>query len=197
MEFRRNYTYLLLIGFFALACTEIKNEKALSKKPYFDLEGFVEGQISYLDSLSGLNDKAPVVKRTIAIEGEKETVTLTKEGAEAYPNWKKELLLFKESDINKPVLLQSYEEVKTDSSSIFSAKENSLKVQELEVVYSGEEVAKIYIELNEENYLYTSDKSMYLTVKNGYLDQYAINGYRKLIANDALNYKVTTQLSYP
>ena len=178
------------------ACIEVQDRTELAQKPYFDLPAFAQKQIDLLDSLSTNVANKPVVTKKVIIGENIEEVELSGNDVD-YPVWEKELQLFKEADINKPVLLNSYEAMEKDDVKIYKALEVELNIQELKVTYEGDKVKEIYLKLNEENYLYTSYKDLVMKVENGLINEIDIKGYRKLVGNDSLKYQVNTHLSFP
>lgn len=196
MRILRSVPVLLFTVLFFTACLDIRSSEGLTNKPYFDLAHLIKEHIQRLNALNE-KGKAPLVVREISFGEKKELIELNKTDAGDYPNWEKELLLFKESDINKPVLLNAYEEIKTDSKITYKALSANLKVQALEISFKHSEVDRVKIILNEENYLYTSNKSMEIYFENDLIKSYKILGIRKLATAPAINYLATTNLSYP
>lgn len=196
MQILRLVFSLLLIILFANSCLDVKSSDGHTSKPYFDLESLIDGQI---EKLNGLNEKGkpPIVYREISFGDQKEKIELNKENESEYPNWEKELLLFKEADINKPILLKAYKEIKTENAIAYEALSPESKVQELKVAFAETEVKKVEISLKTENYLYISSKSMEMQFENGFITNYKILEFRELVTTQAIEYLAITNLTYP
>jgi|GEM_PF-5906804 len=196
MRILRSVPVLLFTCLFFNSCLNVKSSDGLENKPYFDLELLIKEQVEKLNVLNE-DGKAPIVLREISFGEKKENIELNKTNDSDYPNWEKELLLFKEADINKPVLISAYEEIKTDRSVTYKALSAELKVQELAISFKDAEVETIKIILNKENYLYTSTKSMEMNFENNLIKSYKIIGFRKLVTTQSIDYLAITNLSYP
>ncbi|UZR92677.1 hypothetical protein [Chondrinema litorale] len=191
------YIYPIILGFFLLnACVEVDENTQLVEKPYFDLPAFTQEQIDLLDSLSKMETSAPQVTKEVLLKGGEEKIQLNPND-ENYPVWEKELQLFKEADINKPVLLQAYDIDEGADYKTYKANQEDLSIQEIKVSYEAEAVSEIYLRLNEENYLYTSYKDLVMKLQSGHITEIDIKGFRKLVGNDALEYHVKTHLTFP
>lgn len=173
-------------------CTGTEKEKVTK---YFDLEGFIESQVQRLES-----DNPELIK-TMKFKDDSESVTVY--GADSI-NWTKELKLFLEHDINKPVLIDAYE-TKQDSSSTGEKVEsyhlidnNQNGILGMEIVFNSQDhVTSWRSSFQEENILYNNYREMTLTADdNGKISGYTVSGYHRLIMNDTVHYYITAQLSY-
>ncbi|MEM1135585.1 MAG: hypothetical protein AAGI07_07070 [Bacteroidota bacterium] len=178
------------------ACIKVADNAELqTEKPYFDLPAFTKKQIQVLTELS-TNNTAPVVIKQVKIGDKEEEITLIKGKDESYPLWKKELQLFEEADINKPVLLDAYEIIIEGSETLYKAKYPDLEIQEMKITSFTGEVKEIGLKINTENYLYTSYKDLKMQLDNGIISEVYMDGFRKLVGNDSLTYQMVTQLTF-
>jgi len=144
---------------------------------YYDLKGFIENQIVYL------NERKPEISKT-AVLGSKREVSKTR-GVD----WKKELELFVQADINKPSYRQSYEVVQNGPLHYeYRLKPgNSLPVTYLKIDTDSVLKQPLRVEalIRTSNKIYHSDKKVVLiAMKRDNLlgvNSYEVNGYQKLI----------------
>jgi hypothetical protein len=146
-------------------------------KTYYDLKGFIENQIVYL------NEKKPEVSKT-AILGSKREVSKTRE-----VDWKKELELFVQADINKPSYRQSYEIVQNGPVHYeYRLKPgNDLPVSYLKIDTDSILKQPLHVEalIRASNKVYHSEKKVVLSAarRDNLLEvnSYDVTGYQKLI----------------
>lgn len=157
---------------------------------YYDLKGFIESQISVL------NKVRPEVIKTMSVSGKNETRTSRE------MDWKKELELFVQADINKPAYSKSYSITKPDSLTVLYTLSSgeSLPVRFLKIEMdkiSGMPVL-IQAQLRSENKLYQSEKNieMHGSVQGGqwHLNTYAIKGYQKLATMDKKAFEISAKV---
>lgn len=139
---------------------------------YFPLKDFVEGQIETLG-------QAKVEKSTV-INGEK-NVSNVKFGAE---DWRKELDVFIQADINKAALSLSYETVEDKGKRVHRLKPGERGVvQEIVVDYrpGTDEVSSIHFKTEKDNFFYTSTSTGNLEINDaGLMENYQVRGYQKV-----------------
>jgi hypothetical protein len=182
--------FLVAMCFFS--CTEEPQENKEQRKSYYDVKGFVEGQIFLLNGLK------PKVSKTMTIGGQ------TTQVATQDIDWKKELELFAQADINKPAYRQSYEVSRPDSLSwIYVLKGNeSLPVQRLAITLDTPDGLPATVEafLKSENKLYRSEKHIQLKciIKDNRprISSYHITGFQKLVTMDKKPFTVTSEVQY-
>jgi len=92
--------FFLLITFLAVqtACSRIDESQDQLEKKYFDLRFFIEDQIKILSILQ------PELEKKIQIDGHTEEVRTHPDSSQ----WAGELELFRQTDLNKPVLRDLY-----------------------------------------------------------------------------------------
>ncbi len=135
---------LLFIPLFLLFSACLKPEKTADKKLFFDLKNYFEIQTIKLDA-----QKNPIFKE-VKKDGisERKTVLID--------DWKTELQLFSQSDINKPAWQNSYQLKRTGNNLLYTATDPSLKTQVLRVVFEEKKLKSITIENKTSNLLFTS-----------------------------------------
>ncbi|WP_353722158.1 hypothetical protein [Dyadobacter sp. 676] len=174
-----------------ISCTP---EKSGDDAPglYYDLKGFIENQIVYL------NDKRPEVNKT-AVLGSKREISKTRE-----VDWEKELELFLQADINKPSYRQSYEIVQNGPVRYeYHLKSgNDLPVAYLKIETDSVLKQPLYVEalLRAKNKIYDSEKKIVLrSVKRDNLlevSSYEIDGYQKLIFVEKKLFDIRGQIGF-
>ncbi|GGM75697.1 hypothetical protein GCM10010967_04070 [Dyadobacter beijingensis] len=188
-----HYRFLPILATFLcislISCTP-EESKDDGPKTYYDLKGFVENQIEYL------NDKRPEVNKT-AILGSKREVSRTRD-----VDWKKELELFVQADINKPSYRQSYDILQNGPVYYeYRLKPgNDLPVTYLKIETDSVLKQPLYVEalLRARNKIYHSEKKVILkTVKRDNLlevNAYQVDGYQKLIFVDRKTFRIQGQI---
>lgn len=114
-------SYTILSSFFLLflvGCNEKKTEKK-----YFDIPGYFEQQIQYV------NTKYTTVSKVAVYNGD----TSISESKVANVNWKKEWAIFLEADINKPIYYANMTE--SDFGEYF-AQSKKLSIQQVKLEYA-------------------------------------------------------------
>jgi hypothetical protein len=168
-----------LLTFCALlsACSEEVSENQVKK--YFDLKGLIEKQIKTL------NTQKPTVEKSIIIADSSENQSVKT------IDWAKELELFMQADLNKPAFIQSYQ---VDSSSMgvkYTLKETEkLLVKYLNISRKGEDGISIEALINNNNYLYATERHLKLSIKNSQLIDYQIEGFQKIIFGDKKIFRI-------
>ncbi|QRR02279.1 hypothetical protein [Dyadobacter sandarakinus] len=178
------FTFIILSG-----CE--KHEKSTDqKKVYFDLKGFIDNQIVYLSE-----KKPPLIKHAM-LDGTQEDHTIK------VVDWKKELELFMQADINKPAYNNSYS---VDSSRAnflhYSLKTTEkLPVRDLQIQLDSVTRVPVFVKalLQSENKIYKSEKTIQLhcTKKNNLwgISGYAVTGYQKLVLMDKREFNITAEI---
>jgi hypothetical protein len=190
LTFKRLFLiFLILIGVLVTACQREEDQNK-DEKFYFDLKSFVENQIVYL------NDKKPVVTKTVGLDG-KQVSNQSKD-----IDWKKELELFVQADLNKPSYRQSYIIERKDSSIYeYRLKPNvDLPVRYLKIVTDTSLHQPIYVKASFQsaNKIYKSEKTIEMssTRKDNRweLTSYAVNGYQQLIFMDRKAFDIKAKI---
>jgi len=119
--------------------------------PFFQLDSFFRKETDRLTAL------APTVTKTVARNGEQETKRVV------ISDWKSELALFAESDINKPAWRASYQaDSATDGSIVYTSTDPTLRTQEIRIEKhaDGKKIKHIAITNRNRNMLYQSEEQL-------------------------------------
>lgn len=181
----------VIIFLFLMGCDQPQDKKT-EKKTYYDVKGFIETQIAFL------SEQKPQVSKQMSVAGKKE------ERSTKNVDWKKELELFIQADINKPAYSKSYVVEKPDSLTVIYTLKSTenlpvryLKVQLDEI--SGNSIS-IKALLRSENKLYKSEKNIEMHCASQsnqwHLTSYSIKGYQKLAMTDQKDFDIKAQVSY-
>ncbi|MCF0072025.1 hypothetical protein LZD49_16215 [Dyadobacter sp. CY261] len=176
MNYRFFHIVAAFLFLFLISCAP-EGSSDDGPKAYFDLKGFIQNQIVYL------NDKRPEVNKT-AVLGGKHEASKTRD-----IDWKKELELFVQADINKPSYRQSYEIVQNGPTRYeYRLKPGSdLPVAYLKIETDSVLRQPLYVEalIRAKNKIYDSEKKVVMqAAKHGNLlgvTSYSVDGYQKLI----------------
>ena len=178
-----------IICFLSVLLFHCSDEKQSRIHKYFEVGHFVDQQLAQL-RLSN----ARLVK-TMRFDDGIETQTLS--GLDSN-SWRKELRIFGEHDINKPVLLDAYsidEQSQSNGGRIETYRlvdDGKNGVLDMEIVYRANgEVASWRSSFKEENLLYSNFRDVSLiTGDEGQLTGYNIEGYHKLLLKDTVRYHI-------
>ena len=140
--------YILLFAILILSsCSQ--SESSQDTMAYADLKGFFETEIARLEKMN------PEVYKTVARNKASETRSV------GDINWKTELSLFSESDINKPAWKNSYKVLNQSGKTIYLASDSSLRTREISIDKDGDgKISKIKILNYTQNMLYTSTEQL-------------------------------------
>lgn len=186
---KSSFLYIFMCLTMLSACRESVTDPN-EKKAYYDLKGFVENQIVYL------NEKKPKVAKTVQLDGKKEL----RVGIET--NWKKELELFAQADINKPAYNKSYSVTRSDSSvyeyKIREGENLPVRYLMIKVDSATQQPVLVKALLRSENRIYSSEKLIELTSsrRNNLLEVsgYSVKGYQKLLFMDRKSFDITAKI---
>jgi|GEM_PF-273865 len=172
---------ILFLGSLGLFSCVNESTNALEKQPYFDLEGFIEEKIQEIDNVE--------VAKTSQIQGDEKQATVVY----SIKNWEEEFGIFKEADINKTSLLQSYETKSSNDSlthELFPKTKG--KVKYIKVTYFEDEVSSVAIKIADDNLFYSSTTlaDIYMNNATKLIDHYSIETTQKIWFMDANNMKI-------
>lgn len=140
---RYNFIFFLLI---LSACNQPKEREL---KTYIDLKGYFDTEARRLTKSN------PLVKKTVARNDATETRSLND------INWKTELSLFAESDINKPAWKDSYKVSSHGDKTTYLATDADLKTREIKITKDGSgKIKKVFIRNQTDNMLYSSTEQL-------------------------------------
>lgn len=182
------YLFLLLLTVSITACSDGTTTQRTEKPVYFDVAGYVKGQIEALTK-----QKPGVAKRTQM--GEK----VEQQNTRAI-NWSRELELFTQADINKPALRNSYTIIRPDSLTYqytLKPTEKNLTVRSLTVKLDSltRQPRRIDAVLTTENSLYSSERQIMLesgprSAANWGITHYRMQGFQHLRISDRNTFDV-------
>ena len=183
--------FLAIISISLISCDNPQNNSNQIKR-YYDLKGFIASQITQLDKVK------PVVFKTMKI-GRDQNQLSSKD-----INWKKELELFIQADINKPAYAQSYLVSRPDSGTFeYNLKPGEdLPVRYLKIKLSVTDGVPVSVRalLRSENKLYQSEKEIDLTCEvkdnKSRIISYRIEGFQKLATMDKKPFIIEAGVKY-
>ena len=182
-----------LIGLGHVHCTQEPNA---SIEKYYDVEGFLDKQVEILQ-----NQETHLIK-TLNIGDETDTEAVSSLDS---LQWQKEFKIFREHDINKPVLLDAYsvEErgLENGNNQIIYTLRDSNQLGILDLVFKFNpdgQVTDWESSFKEENILYSNlrEVSMSFTPDGARMTGFAVNGYHKLMFKDTVFYQVHAKIDY-
>lgn len=138
---------------------------------YFLLKDFVKGQINILDEVK--------VRKMTSIKGKVENT----EQQMDIDDWRKELDIFIQADINKASLSTSYATEKNDGYIVHRLKPGEKSsIQEIKVAYYGDKISEISFTSHQQNIFYTSESEGVLRVDTatGKISSYQVRGTQKV-----------------
>jgi len=188
----RELTILTISILLIIACTSSR-EDTIDK--YFDVPGFINRQIEELDK------KDAQLHKKVRFGDESEILTVSDLDI---TQWQKEFRIFKEHDINKPVLVDAYTvELGTDHLGNKIATYNlidkgSSGILKMQINYDSEDQVSAWSSsFQEDNLLYSNFRELILTTgEEGILDGYRVNGYHKLMFKDTVHYQLEVDIKY-
>ncbi|SFU09525.1 hypothetical protein SAMN04489724_3906 [Algoriphagus locisalis] len=182
MKHHKSFSFgiiLIVLFGFSSCVDEISNN--METDPYFDLKGFIEEHIQKVD-------KAEVTK-TSQIQGEEKEV----EVIYSKKDWEEELSIFKDADINKASMLQSYKTSKSDDLLVHEALPKSKeKVKYIKVTYENGAVSSVSIKIADDNLFYASTTlaEIHINSSTKLMEHYSIQTSQKIWFLDENNMKI-------
>lgn len=136
-----------LLTFCVSSCAEPEVKSV--QQHYIDVKGFVDSEVNRLSKSNTL------VNKTVIQNGNSESLS------NINVNWKNELALFRESDINKSAWQDSYIVTKKEGSKEFHALDSNLRTKLILVRYDkNNKVAYLQIRNRTKNSLYQTDETL-------------------------------------
>ena len=176
----RNFVAIGCWVLLGLTSCQTPAETSTEPNAYYDVKGFVQNQIQFL------SQQQPMIEKTMVV-GKDEEKRTTRE-----VDWKKELELFLQADINKPAFRLSYVTERPDSLT-YEYKiqtEEDLPVRFLKIILDKEsgKPALIEAKISSKNKLYESEKNLAMRCeeKAGVwrVASYQIKGFQELVISD-------------
>ncbi|KYG84494.1 hypothetical protein AWW67_05125 [Roseivirga seohaensis] len=184
----KNLVFLLSLMLFG--CTVGQKSEPIRTGTYFDLVELLDEQIAQFEV------EKPVLTKELNVSGETDRVTIQLDSAK---QWKEELGLFYQADINKLGLETSYttEELSTGVNTkkvIDSAKNERPAVRSIEYNYTDNQLVSIRIIIRDKNPIYKFEKELNLYFQNeqgkSILSSFTISGDQNMILKDELSYSL-------
>ncbi|MEJ7558520.1 MAG: hypothetical protein WKF66_09455 [Pedobacter sp.] len=153
----RDIKWLLLIFLLVCSCKPAINEEQIGQANYFDIKGYFETEIARLSKVK------PRIIKSVEVNGvlEKKTVLVT--------NWKQELSIFSDAEINRVSWKGLFTVSKNDTKQTYLSNNEKVPVKAIEVSLSNGKVNKILIVIRNANLLYTSVDSLIYVPNRSYL----------------------------
>lgn len=173
-----------------LSSCDTTEQTTSGPKVYFDLKGFIEGQIEVM------SQEKPTITKIMTV-GEQQEKRSTSE-----VDWKKELELFIQADLNKNAYQLSYATNRPDSLTYeyVLKTEEDLPVRQLKIVLDEATGKPAFVEARilSENKLYESEKNLQLQsgMRNGTwrVISYRIQGFQELAIGDRKPFDVRVEI---
>jgi len=141
-------TYILLFVLALISCNQGKDSKIDSGNAYFDLQGYFEKEIARLQRLN------PTVSKTVSVNGINESNNVK------VADWKKELAIFANADINKASWQGSFTNKKVGLADVYSSDSKKIPVKWVYVAKRDSEIQKIEIIIANKNILFQSNDTL-------------------------------------
>ena len=137
--------FLLLLS---LGCTDQSAQQQQRELTYFDIKGYFETEVNRLNKLK------PSITKSVEINDslERKAVRIL--------DWKKELSIFSEADINRASWKGLFKLEKHDGTDIYTSDDEKVPVKKLALRFEGKRIKQILIVLNTDNSLYDSKDSL-------------------------------------
>ncbi len=160
---------------------------------YFDTLGFIDEQITLL------NHNQVQLSKTVAFGDKTESILVETPDSTL---WQKELRIFREHDINKPVLVDAYQTSEQtrngEKITAYKLKDSTGSgILDMEIIYDAKgEVSSWSSSFLEENLLYCNFRKVKLTTDtNGMLSSYLVDGFHKLMFKDTVHYQLQVKIN--
>ena len=140
--------YFAILLFSLAACNSPQRLKPGSGAKNFDL-------ISYFDTeAKRLQAKSPVVLKSVWINGKQETKSVQ------IKDWKKELSIFTDADINKRAWDGEFKKSQSENSEKYSTENEKIPVKNITIWKKSGKISGLTVLIRNSNYLYTSTDTL-------------------------------------
>jgi len=184
------FCFLLVI---ILSCN-IRPENAETAASYFNIEELLNREINYL-----LSQNAGLEKSLVS-NGESELVQLKPKSKE---EWKEQLSLFFDANIDKPGFKDAYFEERLSplsgmSKTIYSARTSKTPVQTFECLYTNDILTQINIELVEKNIVFSNLRSLklYFDPKGEHIIGFDVTGNENMQLKEKMQFSIQAVITY-
>jgi hypothetical protein len=148
---------VIILLFLLVSCTSENTNSEVREIYYFDLKTYFTEEAEKLSQQKQLVNKS--ITHNDSVEEKQMQIN----------NWTEELALFIESDINKTSWKDSYKKDSTSNKITYTAKEDNLKTQSVEIEFSENKPSKFKIINKTHNYLYKTDEILEYIPGSSYL----------------------------
>ncbi|GAA4822722.1 hypothetical protein GCM10023331_03840 [Algivirga pacifica] len=165
-----------------MACTPENITSEERQGDYFDLVGFTETQVKLLD------EQQVQVSKNIHYGDSSDTITTHS------IDWEEEFKLFREVNLNKPVLKDAFTvdslDHKGQESITYTAKESDMKIKKVVIVKEDSIPVSIEVFLERSNFLFSNTTHLQMHLQKGVCQHYLIEGQKQVILMGEDTYKV-------
>ncbi|RZK20469.1 MAG: hypothetical protein EOO86_04255 [Pedobacter sp.] len=140
--------YLLVFAFGLISCNQQKDSKANTDLLYFDVKGYFEKEIIRLQKLN------PNVSKTVGVNGTVESKMVK------IADWKKELTIFLNADINKASWKGSFSIKEQNGVDIYTSNHKKIPIKKVSITWKGQKAGKIEIIIANKNILFQSHDTL-------------------------------------
>lgn len=186
---------ILLIGLTCWSCApESDKEKSTT---FYDINGLIDEQIILLDSIS------PSILKKAIIGGKEENTQFTPIDS---ADWSRELSIFKSADINRSMLIDSYNIITAvdNSATIYKSKyPEDTEVETLSVKFDKSTLKPLEIHaiMDNSNELFNSTRTLEMHFRKLHgkmmLSRYKTEGQQQMISKDSVTYLIEAEIIYP
>ena len=181
--------FILLIS----SCN-VRPENAETADSYFNLEDVLNREVDYLLAQNAGLEKA------LVSNGETETVQLSPQSKE---EWKEQLRLFFDANIDKPGLKDAYYEEQLSplggvSKTIYTARSTKVPVQTFECLYANDVLSQINIELVEKNVIFSNLRSLklYFDAEGQHIIGFDVEGNEDMHLKEEMHFNIHAVVTY-
>lgn len=176
------------------SCDQSQDLRQQKINTYYDIEGLIEEQLLWLDSVS------PFLYKSGTIDGQEDTEKVQPSDSV----WRQEFLVFRSMDINKPILADSYniseEETATGFTSIYISKfPRATLVDSLRIDFDQNK-NPLFISAfqHSQNPLFVSEKRLEmhfdLAGSHPLLTEFRVSGMQKMITRHRVNFDIISKI---
>lgn len=164
------FLFIILSTLFNACTQDTKSEGQVKTDRHFDLKAFIQEEVNTLT-----NNKT-VLQKEIKFKGQTESKNIEE------PDWKAELKVFSDSDINKTAWLDKFEVDTIDNTVYYKCLSPKIKTQSLQLFLDkNKEITRLEIKNKTGNVLYDSNETL---TYNRSDKKYSIDRNQKVLFGD-------------
>jgi len=138
--------FLLLLSLGCINDTEVAQQRELT---YFDIKGYFEGEVSRLSKIK------PSIHKSVEVNDSLERKQLR------ITDWRKELSIFSDADINRASWKGLFSVNKQQGSETYVSDDDKIPVKEIKITFDQKHLKSLLIIIKNSNSLYTSQDSLF------------------------------------